>query len=401
MIPRERQAARRRGTPGAGRRSRRVLHRLCRPALAGAVAANHLNNLQIATEQHSPRPYAIRSPAEVRLAPDLLAQVRLHLRDVAERGRVPPLAREPGTEAAPDVALVVLTTSGHAVEPGLIALIACAPDRVGGVGIHRSRPGDGRPAAVPVGVLQDPVGHRALARVAVLAGLVTWRAVGWVRGPATEGALMPPALHGRLGEDDVLVDAPLAGRPPEYVDRGASEVAVDPPGQLLRRGVGRAEELRANVTAFPAVVRLVGRPVLGPGRGVDEVGAKCIAGQLRAGRQRLKVDARLAESASGTAGGRPRDDQHERHDDPVQTPMAETAASWRGPIAIQRHELTTITFVPRSESDAAVGWVTVRVGTSSSPVRSIWTGPLKRVYPGPMRTTPRPEAGPRWPGAGC
>src|SRR5215472_3906289 len=336
MIPRERQAARRRGTPGAGRRSRRVLHRLCRPALAGAVAANHLNNLQIATEQHSPRPYAIRSPAEVRLAPDLLAQVRLHLRDVAERGRVPPLAREPGTEAAPDVALVVLTASGHGVEPGLVAVIACAPDRVGGVGIHRSRPGDGRPAAVPVGVLQDPVGHRALARLAVLAGLVTCRAVGWVRGPAAEGALLPPALHGRLGEDDVLVDAPLAGRPPEYVDRCASEVAGDPPGQLLRPGAVLGEELRADVAAFPAVVLLVGRPVLRERRGVDETGAVCAAGQLRAGRQGAKVDAGLAEWPCRSAADRARDDKRERYGNPAETAIVETAG-WRGPMAHQRH----------------------------------------------------------------
>src|SRR5215472_6637244 len=278
-----------------------------------------------------------RSPAKVRLEPDLLAKVLLHLRDVAERGRVQPLAGEPGTEAAPDVALVVLTTSGHAVEPGLIAFIACAPDRVGGVGIHRSRPGDGRPAAVPVGVLQDPVGHRALARVAVLAGLVTWRAVGWIGGPATEGALLPPALHGRLGEDDVLVDAPLAGRPPEYVDRGASEVPVDTPGQLLSAGAVLGEEPRADVAPFPAVIRLVGRPVLRERRGVDEAGAVCATGQRRAGRQGLKVDAALAEPPCRSAADRARDDERERHDNPAETAIGETAVSRRGPMPHRRH----------------------------------------------------------------
>src|SRR5215469_1599715 len=246
---------------------------------------------------------ALTSPAEVRLEPDLLAKVLLHLRDVAERGRVTPLAREPGTKAAPDVALVVVNAPRHAVEPRLVADVTCAPDPVRGIGIHRSRPGNGRPAAVPIGVLQDPVGHRALARLAVLTGLVTGRAVGWVRGPATESALLPPALHGRLGEHDVLVDAPLAGRPPEYVDRGASEVPIDPPGQLLRAGAVLGKEPRADVATFPVVIRLVGRPVLRERRGVDETGAVWTGGQLRTGPQGVKVDGGLAESSRRRTAG--------------------------------------------------------------------------------------------------
>ncbi len=167
---------------------------------------------------------------------------------------------------------------------------------------------------------------------------MTGRARGPVGDPATKRTLLPPALHRRLGEDDVLVDAPLTGRPPEYVNRGASEVAVDPPGQLLRPAAIRSEELRADLTAFPAVVRLVGGPVLGLRRGADELGAMCTARQLRAGRQSVKVDTGLPETPTRgrlsrrSASGRPRDDKHERYDDP-----AETAVCRCSPMAHQRH----------------------------------------------------------------
>src|SRR5262249_53776988 len=102
--------------------------------------------------------------------------------------------------------------------------------------------------------------------------------------------------------------APLAGRPPEYVDRGAREVAVDSPGQPLRPGAILGEELRADVAAFAAVVRLVGRPVLRQRRGVDETGAVCAAGQLRAGGQGVKEAAGGTEAPCGGAAEGARDD---------------------------------------------------------------------------------------------
>src|SRR5712691_1819616 len=41
------------------------------------------------------------------------------------------------------------------------------------------------------------------------------------------GGLAPPAFHRGLGEDDALVDAPLAGGPPQDLLGGAGEAAVD------------------------------------------------------------------------------------------------------------------------------------------------------------------------------
>ena len=150
------------------------------------------------------------------------------------------------------------------VQPGLVPVVARAPDRVGRVRVHRGRVADPRPAGrlERVPVLQDAVALRALAGLAVRAGLVTRRAGAGVRTPVPESALLPPALHRGLREHHILVDAPLARRPPQDLRRGAGEVPVDAPGeQLVRlRAVAGREEMRAHVLAGYAGCRARWRP---------------------------------------------------------------------------------------------------------------------------------------------
>src|SRR5580704_8841034 len=180
---------------------------------------------------------ALAQLAEIGSKPDSRPLVLLDLGDISECSRGAPAARKPAADAAPHIALRVRGPARHGVEPHLVAVVASSPDRVGSVGVHRRGPGDGGPAAVLVGVaiLENPVALRALAGRAVLADLVARQACGRVSAEVTKSVLLPPALDRGLREDDVLVDAPLAGSPPKDVDGGAGEVAVDPRRQRLLR----------------------------------------------------------------------------------------------------------------------------------------------------------------------
>src|ERR1017187_5897293 len=171
---------------------------------------------------------------------------------------------------------------GTFVEPDLVAVVAGSPAGVGGVGVHRGGGADPWPAGFleRVPVLQDAVVLGALARPAVLAEAVTWRAGGPVRAPVAQRVLLPPALHGGLGEDDVLVDAPLAGSPAQYLAGRAGEVAVDARREQLtgERAVGRGKETGADLLAGGLVVAPIRALVLFPRPGKDPLCA------LRTGR---------------------------------------------------------------------------------------------------------------------
>src|SRR6266567_415389 len=164
---------------------------------------------------------------EVGSGPDLLAQVLPHLADVPHGGRRAPAAGEPAPHAAPRVALVIPAAPVDGVQPGLVPVEAGTPDGVRGVGVHGGGAADPRPARllIRVPVLQDAVALRALALG--IEPAMAGRAGAWVRPEVALGGLAPPAFHRGLGEDDALVDAPLAGGPPQDLLGGAGEVAVD------------------------------------------------------------------------------------------------------------------------------------------------------------------------------
>src|SRR5207302_10646123 len=117
-----------------------------------------------------------------------------------------PAAGEPAADAAPGVSARVLAPAVHFVEPELVALVAGAPDRVGGVGVHRRRVPDPRPARLleRIPVLQDAPALRTPARPTVGAEAVARRAGRAVRAPVPHGGLVPVALLDGLGGDDVL-----------------------------------------------------------------------------------------------------------------------------------------------------------------------------------------------------
>src|SRR5262249_26742477 len=165
---------------------------------------------------------------EGRLEPDPLVQVVLNCRTVLVRRRGMPASAEPSPYAAPRVARTILGAPLDVVEPALPALEAHAPDRVGRVRIHRGRRGDARPGAalIRIAVLQEAEALRAEPRLAVRAEAVARRAGTRVGSPVTQVRLVPPALLGGLSVDQVLVDAPLAGRPAHDLLGRALEGAV-------------------------------------------------------------------------------------------------------------------------------------------------------------------------------
>src|SRR6202007_2592114 len=159
--------------------------------------------------------------------PDVLVQVALDPGDVLLGGRGVPAVGEPAADAAPHVAPVIVADVLAGVEPGLVAVVAGPPDGVGGVGVHGGGVTHRGPGALLAGVvvLQDAVALRAAGVLG--GGLVAGRAGTGADAPVAERALPPPALHGRLGEHDILVDAPLAGGPAQDLLGGAGEVAID------------------------------------------------------------------------------------------------------------------------------------------------------------------------------
>src|SRR5262245_13667387 len=152
---------------------------------------------------------------EARLEPDPPVQIVLDCRAELVRRRSMPASAEPSADAAPRVARTVLAAPLDIVEPGLPALEADAPDRVGGVRIHRSRRGDARPGStlVRIAVLQQTEALRAQPRLAVRAEAMARRTRTRVCSPVTQVRLVPPAFLGGLGVDQVFVHAPLACRP--------------------------------------------------------------------------------------------------------------------------------------------------------------------------------------------
>src|SRR5262249_61774392 len=107
-----------------------------------------------------------------------------------------------------------------------------------------------------------------------------------------DAPLVPPRLFGCLGPHDVLVYPPLAGRPLEDLIGGAGEVAGDTGVQRGRR-VGRRPEPLGLVVRNVHLAYL--RSAAHPG------GAVGIAGQRRAGGQRVEV-ARRARRGRGRVG---------------------------------------------------------------------------------------------------
>src|SRR6266581_2708839 len=111
---------------------------------------------------------------------------------------------------------------------------------------------------------------------------VPWRTGGAVRSPVALGGLPPPAFYGGLGEHDVLVDAPLAGRPAQDFLGRAGEMAVDPRHDPPIRGRPVAlQEVTGDVLAGPAVEA-----------SVDPLGAAGAGGEPRSRRDRAEVNRR-------------------------------------------------------------------------------------------------------------
>src|SRR5262245_38291771 len=141
-----------------------------------------------------------------------------------------PAPGEPAPETAPGVTRAIGAAPINGVKPGLVAAVAGAPDRVGGIGVHGGGLLDPRPARllIRVPVLQDAPALRAQAWPAVDARPVAGRAAAAC--PVALGGLPPPALDRGLCEDHVLVDAPFTGRPAQDLLRRALKVAVDSRG---------------------------------------------------------------------------------------------------------------------------------------------------------------------------
>ncbi len=219
----------------------------------------------------------------------------LDLGDVLVGLRAEPAPGVPAPDAAPHVPGLVGADVRHRVEPGLVAVVARPPDRVRGVRVHRRGRRDRRPAGllVRVPVLQDAPALRAQAGHAVHAQAVAGRAAGGV--PVAQLGLPPPAFHGGLGEDDVLADAPLAGRPAQDLAGRPGEVPVDPGHDLLvRLRLVGGEEVGGYVLALGLVVRDVRALVLGDRPGPHPSGALRAGRQRGTHRQRAEVGGRLA-----------------------------------------------------------------------------------------------------------
>src|SRR5260370_21179713 len=222
---------------------------------------------------------------EVGLRPDPLAQVLAEPGDGLVGRRGMPAPGEPAPDAAPRVAGPVHAPGLPGVQPGLVPVIAGPPDGVGGVGVHRGRLGDPRPAGPleRVPVLQDAVTLRALA---VRTEAVARRAGAGVGAPVTQGGLVPPALHGGLGADDVLADAPFARGPAQGLTGRAPEVAVDTGHEPLVGPGGVARQRMARRTLAGGVVEAPVHALVLPRRrpGPHPPRALRARGQLRAGR---------------------------------------------------------------------------------------------------------------------
>src|SRR6185437_14578664 len=123
--------------------------------------------------------------------------------------------------------------------------------------------------------------------------------------PVAERALPPPALHRRLGEHDLLVDAPLAGGPAQDLLGGAGEVAIDARGDpLVGRRCIAAEEMRPDVLAGGVVSAPVTRPILAARAFSYPACAFRSAGQHRPRWQGAEVDRRGARRGTGRGGRR-------------------------------------------------------------------------------------------------
>src|SRR5262249_23792709 len=172
------------------------------------------------------------------------------------------------------------------------------PDRVRGVRVHRGGGRDPRPAAFLVGVpvLQDAPALRAQPRLAVDPGTVAGRAAAAL--PVAQRGLPPPAFHRGLGEHDVLVDAPLAGRPAQDLAGGPGEAAVDPRrDELVRLRRVPGQEPGPDRLAHGLVVGPVHALALGDRPGPHPPGA------LRPGRQRRTRGPRMEVGRPGAGAG--------------------------------------------------------------------------------------------------
>ena len=159
---------------------------------------------------------------------------------------------EPAADAGPRMPRAVRRPRGGGVaQPVLVAVVAGAPDRVGGVQVERGgrdrrREGAGEELVLD---LQDAEALGALPGASVLAETVPGGAWAPVRRPVAQRVLAeartppPPAPA-----DVAFVDAPLACHPLQDLRRRPDVGARHPRGeQLLAAGVPapRREEVRA------------------------------------------------------------------------------------------------------------------------------------------------------------
>src|SRR5262249_26632092 len=221
---------------------------------------------------------------EARLKPDLLVQVVLDCGCVLVGRCGMPASAEPSSNAAPRVTRAVLAAPPHVVEPSLPTLEADAPDRVGGIRVHRGGRGDSWPGAalVRIAVLHEAEALRAQPWFAVRAEAMARRASARIRSPVAQAGLAPPALLCSLSIDQVFVYTPLAGGPAQDLLRRASEGSVYS-GADLCVGAGvitRRKEVGRQALARRLVCRGVEPLVLGRRSGQSPDRA------LRTGRQR-------------------------------------------------------------------------------------------------------------------
>src|SRR5205085_4162745 len=123
--------------------------------------------------------------------------------------------------------------------------------------------------------------------------------------PVAFGGLVPRAFLDGLSRDDVLVDAPFAGRPAKDLVGRAGELTVHTRRQSVRPGiVGGGKEAGAEGLAGDLVEPPVLTLVLRHGPGPDPGGALSAGGERRAGSEGDEVGRRRRRRRGPSRGGR-------------------------------------------------------------------------------------------------